>query len=99
MLTIYGQTSAAAVKDYFTAADYYTEGQETVGRWGGKLASLLGLHGDVRKEDFERMCDTLHPATGERLTQRTNENRRVGYDFVFSGPKSFSIALALAPED
>ena len=99
MLTIYGQTSAAAVKDYFSAADYYSEGQETVGRWGGKLAPLLGLRGQVEKDDFERMCDNLHPQTGDRLTQRTNDNRRVGYDFVFSGPKSFSIALALAPEE
>ena len=99
MLTIYGQSSASAVKNYFTAADYYSEGQETVGQWGGKLAPLLGLRGEVGKEEFERMCDNLHPVTGERLTQRTNENRRVGYDFVFSGPKSFSIALALAPED
>jgi conjugative relaxase-like TrwC/TraI family protein len=99
LLTIYGQTSAAAVKEYFSAADYYSEGQETVGHWGGKLAPLLGLRGQVEKEEFERMCDNLHPATGERLTQRTNDNRRVGYDFVFSGPKSFSIALALAPED
>lgn len=99
MLTIYGQTSAAAVKSYFSAADYYSEGQETVGRWGGKLAPLLGLRGQVEKADFDRMCDNLHPATGERLTQRTNDNRRVGYDFVLSGPKSFSIALAMAPED
>jgi conjugative relaxase-like TrwC/TraI family protein len=99
MLTIYPQTSAAAVKEYFTAADYYSEGQETVGRWGGRLAPMLGLRGEVEKQDFERMCDNLHPVTGERLTQRTNDNRRIGYDFVVSGPKSFSIALALAPED
>jgi conjugative relaxase-like TrwC/TraI family protein len=99
MLTIYGQTSAAAVKSYFSAADYYSEGQETVGRWGGKLAPLLGLRGTVEKAEFDRMCDNLHPVTGERLTQRTNDNRRVGYDFVLSGPKSFSIALALAPEE
>ena len=72
MLTIYGQTSASAVKNYFTAADYYSKGQETVGRWGGKLAPLLGLWGEIQKEDFDRMCDNLHPATGERLTQRTN---------------------------
>ena len=99
MLTIYGQTSAAAVKNYFTAADYYSEGQETVGHWGGKLAPLLGLRGEVEKADFDRMCDNLHPVTGERLTQRTNDHRRIGYDFVLSGPKSFSIALALAPEE
>ena len=38
MLTIYPQTSAADVKKYFDTADYYAEGQETVGQWGGKLA-------------------------------------------------------------
>ncbi len=99
MLTVYAQKSASAVKSYFTVADYYSEGTETVGQWGGKLAPLLGLRGPVEKEDFDRMCDNLHPVTGERLTQRTNDHRRIGYDLVVSGPKSFSIAIALAPDD
>jgi conjugative relaxase-like TrwC/TraI family protein len=101
VLTIYPQTSAAVVKNYFTAtaADYYSEGQETPGRWGGKLSGLLGLRGDVEKADFDRMADNLHPQTGERLTLRTNDSRRIGYDFVVSGPKSFSVALGLAPEE
>lgn len=99
MLTIYPQTSSADVKKYFEVADYYSEGQETVGLWGGQLAAKLGLTGPVTEDAFHRLCDNLHPATGKPLTPRTNEERRVGYDFVFSGPKSFSIALALAPDE
>jgi conjugative relaxase-like TrwC/TraI family protein len=98
MLTIHTATSAASVKAYFDMADYYSEGQETVGRWGGELAERLGLCGSVDKASFDALCDNLHPQTGESLTQRTNEFRRVGYDFVFSGPKSFSIVEALAGE-
>ena len=99
MLTIYPQTSAADVKKYFEVADYYSEGQETVGRWGGKLAPELGLTGTVTKEAFDRLCDNLDPRTGEPLTPRTNDNRRVGYDFTISGPKSYSILVALAPTE
>ena len=99
VLTIYPQTSAADVKKYFQTADYYCQGQETVGRWGGKLAAELGLSGTVTKEAFDRLCDNLHPATGEPLTPRTNDKRRVGYDFTFSGPKSYSILVALAPSE
>jgi conjugative relaxase-like TrwC/TraI family protein len=98
MLTIYSQTSSAAVKKYFDVADYYSEGQETVGRWGGGLADVLDLSGTVDKASFDCLCDNLHPQTGEQLTLRNGDNRRVGYDMVFSGPKSFSILEALAGE-
>ena len=42
------------------------------------------------------MVDNLHPATGERLTLRTKDNRRVGYDFTVSHNKSASILRAFA---
>ena len=57
------------------------------------------MSGTVTKDAFDRLCDNLHPATGEKLTPRTNGERRVGYDFTFSGPKSFSILVAMAPEE
>ena len=98
MLTIHEVTSATDAKNYYAASDYYSQGQETVGRWGGKLAERLGLSGKVTKEAFDRMVDNLHPATGDRLTQRTKENRRVGYDFTVSVPKSASIVRAFASE-
>lgn len=98
MLRIHTVTSASSAARYYAASDYYSEGQETVGRWGGKLAERLGLAGTVDQMSFERLCDNLNPATGQPLTPRTNAERRVGYDFTFSACKSFSVLEALAPE-
>lgn len=99
MLRIHPVTSATDAKSYYASSDYYTEGQELIGRWGGRLARQLGLSGTVDKPSFDRMCDNLHPGTGLPLTPRTNDERRVGYDFVFSVPKSFSDLEALTSED
>ena len=99
MLTIHEITGATDAKHYYAAADYYSQGQETVGQWGGKLAASLGLSGKVTKAAFDRMVDNLHPVTGERLTQRTKDNRRVGYDFTVSMNKSASILRAFADEE
>jgi conjugative relaxase-like TrwC/TraI family protein len=85
------QDSAAAAKSYYSKSDYYTEGQELVGSWGGKGAEYLGLSGTVDKESFDRLCDNVHPLTGEQLTVRTRAERTVGYDFTFSVPKSVSL--------
>jgi conjugative relaxase-like TrwC/TraI family protein len=99
MLRIHPVTSATDAKSYYAASDYYAEGQELIGRWGGKLAQRLGLSGIVEKGLFDRLCDNLHPHADTPLTPRTNAERRVGYDFVFSGPKSFSQVEALADAD
>jgi len=99
MLTIHEVTSATDAKNYYASSDYYSQGQETVGRWGGKLAEQLGLSGKVTKEAFDRMVDNRHPDTGKRLTPRTKDNRRVGYDFTISVPKSASILRAFASEE
>jgi conjugative relaxase-like TrwC/TraI family protein len=94
MIRITQQTAADAAKSYYTKADYYSEGQELIGSWGGKASSRLGLEGQVDKQSFERLCDNLHPETGEQLTVRTRSERTVGYDFTFSVPKSVSLLYA-----
>ena len=96
MLRITQKNSADAAKSYYSTADYYNEGQEIVGHWGGKGAARLGLEGTVDKLSFERLCDNLHPVTGESLTVRTRTDRTVGYDFTFSVPKSVSLLYALS---
>src|SRR5438105_7532811 len=95
MIRITQQDSAKDAKRYYATADYYSEGQELVGAWGGKGAVRLGLEGTVDKVSFERLCDNLHPQTGVPLTARTRSERTVGYDFTFSVPKSVSLLYAL----
>ena len=99
MLRFHTATSSTGVKNYFGSADYYSQGSETVGRWGGRLAPELGLEGPVTQEAFGQLCDNINPRTGKRLTARTNEFRRVGEDMIFSLPKDVGAAIMLAPEE
>jgi conjugative relaxase-like TrwC/TraI family protein len=96
MIRISQQDSATGAKRYYATADYYTEGQELVGSWGGIGAARLGLSGTVDKLSFERLCDNLHPTCGLPLTARTRTERTVGYDFTFSVPKSVSLLYAMS---
>src|ERR1700693_5748352 len=96
MIRITQQDSAGSAKKYYATADYYSEGQELVGCWGGKGATRLGLEGMVDKFSFERLCDNLDPQTGQPLKVRTRTERRVVYDFTFSVPKSVSLLYAMS---
>src|SRR3984885_7796225 len=96
MIRISQQESARGAKRYYATADYYSEGQELVGSWGGKGAARLGLDGTVDKMSFDRLCDNLDPQTGLPLTVRTRSERTVGYDFTFSVPKSVSLLYAMS---
>jgi conjugative relaxase-like TrwC/TraI family protein len=105
MLRVIVSANAAAAKSYYSQGlskeDYYTKEkqQEIIGEWGGKGAELLGLKGTVDKEQFSALCDNLNPSTGDQLTARNNDNRRVGYDLNFHAPKSLSILYSLTDDD
>ena len=100
MLRITPSTSAKGAMEYFTQglsqSDYYIDGQEVSGRWGGKGAERLGLHGEVDRESFFALCNNRNPETGEQLTPRNKDNRRVGFDFTFSAPKSLCVLYELS---
>ena len=99
MIRTHVHANATAAKGYYTEGlsrqDYYSEGQEIAGSWGGKAAELLNLRGQVDQAGFSSLCENLHPETGEQLTPRTRINRRVGYDFNFHCPKSVSVLHGL----
>lgn len=105
MLTSKTQLNLRNAKAYFRehlcVGDYYSEGQQVHGMWCGQGAVALGLKDGVGERGFLRLCEGLHPQTGEQLTLRRNThrrengqsvaNRRVFYDFVISPPKSVSV--------
>ncbi|MDA8019506.1 MAG: relaxase domain-containing protein [Thermoanaerobaculia bacterium] len=103
MLRIVPSQSGTAAKSYFDRAlapgDYYLDGEELAGSWGGRAAELLGLSGEVTREAFHALCDNHHPTSGEQLTPRMNAKRRVGYDFNFHCPKGVSAVFALTRDD
>lgn len=99
MLRIIQNTSSASAKSYYSKADYYSEGQELTGRWGGKGATRLGLEGEVSQQAFESLCENRHPQTGEKLTPRMKSDRTVGYDFNFHVPKGVSVVYALNQDE
>jgi energy-coupling factor transporter ATP-binding protein EcfA2 len=104
MLRIWVNKSAQGLKDYHTQSlkrddNYYHEGLEVAGQWGGKTATMLGLEGEIHQKDFFALCDNLNPKTGEQLTPRMKANRRIAYDFVFSAPKAISVLYELSGDE
>src|SRR5580698_5429087 len=85
--------NAGQAKDYYSQhiapGDYYNgkDAAEMKGVWHGKSAQMLRLSGEVNQEDFFKLCDNINPATGEKLTARTKDDRRVMTDFTFDAPK------------
>jgi conjugative relaxase-like TrwC/TraI family protein len=102
MLRVVAHTSAAAARNYYAEGlkreDYYSKKQEVVGKWHGKAAGLLGLSGDVDKDQFAALAENRHPVSGAKLTPRTKDGRRVGYDLNFHAPKSLSVLYALTQD-
>lgn len=102
MLRITTSKSVKAAETYFKGAlsqgDYYLDGQEVAGNWGGRGAEMLGLSGAVKKEDFISLVRNLRP-DGSKLTPRNAPNRRPGYDFTFDVPKSVSVMQAMMEDD
>lgn len=102
MLRVVQSTSAGQARRYYTDGlehgDYYLDGSERPGRWGGEGSAVLGLQGTVDRNSFNRLCDNQRPDGGQ-LTARTKANRRVGYDMNFHAPKGVSVLHAFTHDD
>jgi conjugative relaxase-like TrwC/TraI family protein len=88
-----------SIGDHHVKGEYYTENKQIVGQWFGAGAEKLKLRGDVKLEDFEKLCRNVNPQTDVLLTQRMKTNRRVFYDFTLSPPKSVSIVALVAGDE
>ncbi len=119
MLTISKPLSATQAQTYhakeFTAAEqnYWKQGDTIQGEWHGKLADRFGLSGAVGAEEFARLSEGQHPATGEPLVKhrkvheyQTEDGKtvspvdhRAGWDATFSAPNSVSLTALVGGDD
>src|ERR1039457_5148080 len=90
MLTIRAMKGGAGyAARHLEYSDYLEENNKTKGLWMGKGAERLGLSGQVKLEQFEKLRECEHPETGEFLRQRRSEVNL--FDLAFSAPKSVSV--------
>ena len=109
-----GQAQAYHKEEFANAKEnYYTEGERVRGEWQGQLAERWGLTGEVQEQQFARLSEGQHPATGEQLVryqaarEYTNERgemvrsmeHRAGWDATFSAPKSVSLTALVGGDD
>jgi conjugative relaxase-like TrwC/TraI family protein len=109
-----GQARAYHAEEFGNAREnYYTEGERIAGEWHGRLAEEWGLRGEVREENFQRLSEGQHPATGEQLVryqaarEYVNEQgekiktmeHRAGWDATFSAPKSVSLTALVGGDE
>src|SRR5438105_2360963 len=81
------------------AVEYYTTAHEATGRWTGRAADHLGLHGDVGAEQLRALLEGRHPRAGADLLQRRWARQSVvAFDVTFSIPKSVSLVWAIGDE-
>ena len=89
----------ASYYEHLGADDYYADGGEPPGEWHGRLSGALGLSGNVRPGQLQRLFEGYDPETGEALASNSGERHKVGWDCTFSAPKSVSVAWGLADTD
>jgi conjugative relaxase-like TrwC/TraI family protein len=119
MLTISKPLSSGQAQTYhakeFTSSDqsYWSRGQTVTGEWQGRLAERFGLSGAVGAEEFARLSEGQHPATGEQLVRHrqaheyqnadgrtvTSVEHRAGWDATFSAAKSVSLTALVGGDD
>ena len=83
------------------------------GEWQGQLAEEFGLSGAVGAEEFARLSEGQHPATGDQLVRHRQSHQyqtadgktvksvehRAGWDATFSAPKSVSLTALVGGDE
>lgn len=94
-----------ARESYYLDAGGEGEKEQIQGVWHGRLAEELGLHGEVKEEDFKRLIEGQDPRDGKQLIRHVKSKtytdrfgnevktleHRAGRDIVLSCPDTFSL--------
>lgn len=109
MLSIGSVKSAGGAAKYYGSDDYYVSGEaDKPGlEWNGNGSALAGLEGRADTRDFREVLQGTHAAfgdgekgdgdkelgDGEGKASKGDDNKRPGWDFTFSAPKSVSVTI------
>jgi conjugative relaxase-like TrwC/TraI family protein len=119
MMTIPKALSSGQAQTYHkleytsTAQSYYKQGGEVKGEWQGRLATSLGLSGEVTAQEFSRLSEGQHPQTEVQMVRHREAveyqtasgktvkavEHRAGWDATFSAPKSVSLTALVGGDD
>ncbi len=78
--------------NHLSCNDYYSEGEQVVGRWYGELVYDFNLwNAEVESETFSLFQKNINPDTMEKLTQRNATGGPRFFDFQCAAPKSVSV--------
>jgi len=109
-----GQAQTYHKLEYTSAAQsYYKQGDEVKGEWQGRLATSLGLSGEVTAQEFSRLSEGQHPQTELKMVRHREAveyqtasgktvkavEHRAGWDATFSAPKSVSLTALVGGDD
>ena len=119
MMTIPKALSSGQAQTYhkleYTSAtqSYYKQGDEVTGEWQGRLATSLGLSGEVTAQEFSCLSEGQHPQTEVQMVRHREPmeyqtasgktvkavEHRAGWDATFSAPKSVSLTALVGGDD
>src|SRR6202453_828264 len=119
MLTISKALSAGEARTYHAREfvsekqNYWSRDAEVHSEWRGRLAQEWGLRDSVGAEEFARLSEGQHPASGARLVRHqpaktydneygkeiTTVEHRAGWDATFSAPKSVSLTALVGGDE
>lgn len=98
MLSISNPKSGGSGGGYYFK--YYSDHSSERPQWFGKGAELLGLRGEVRKEEFNNLLNGFSPDGCEKLVQNAGAASRQGFwDLTFSVPKAASVLRMISDEE
>jgi conjugative relaxase-like TrwC/TraI family protein len=119
MLTVSKALSAGQAQTYHArefvseTQNYWSRQPQVHSEWQGRLAQEWGLRGSVGAEEFARLSEGQHPASGAQLVKHqpaktydneygkeiTSIEHRAGWDATFSAPKSVSLTALVGGDE